>query len=202
MYCRNCGERFNPVTDKFCSKCGASFYLSPPKAKRRSLEILYWGLVLIVVGILSPFVLKWLLGPCGVVPVSSAIKRLDEYAAHLVELENGTVNNKKPSSHFLAQIDGDIISMDEFAEDVCANDAMLAANRTLTYASIYFSDLPTFEMTDARLAESYGRFMVQRRHDYENALRDFYGEVGKLKACQPFCNIDTLFEFEEFSGYE
>ena len=48
MYCFNCGEKFNPDTDKFCSKCGVSFYLSPPKMKRQSSAILYTTIAFVV----------------------------------------------------------------------------------------------------------------------------------------------------------
>jgi len=43
MYCHNCGAKFNPDTDKFCTKCGVSFYLTPP---RRNNNISAWVVII------------------------------------------------------------------------------------------------------------------------------------------------------------
>lgn len=193
MYCRNCGQKFNVETDKFCSKCGSSFYLHPPRRKKKSTGPAF-GLVIIfiIVGTLSPFILNWLIGDCGVIPVSGAIGELDVYASDIKQLEDATINNKKPPAYLLAKIDGDISTVRADVEG-CTASAYASMNNALIRASIYFGDLPTFEMTDARLAESYGGYMIEQRQNYETALRNYYSEIGRLKACHPYCNIDKVF---------
>ncbi len=200
MYCYNCGEMFNPNTDKYCKKCGVSFYLTPPRNRKRNVPTGFVIVfILIVIGVFSPFVFKWLFGSCGVVPMSRTIADLEGYAEHLKQLEDATINNKKPPTYLLAQIDGDIISL-SWPYDECVTKSYQALNNTLAFASNYFGDLPPFEMSDVDLMQAYGGMMIERRYKYEGSLREFYSELGKLKSCHPFCNLDTLFQYE-VKGY-
>jgi len=130
-----------------------------------------------------------------VCPVSRSIADLEGYAEHLKQLEDATINNKKPPSYLLAQIDGDISSLN-WPYDTCVSEAYQTLNNSLTRASIYFSDLPSFEMSDVDLMIANSGIMIERRYNYQSELRNFYSELNKLKSCQPFCNIDTLFQFE------
>jgi hypothetical protein len=195
MYCYRCGNKFDPKHDRFCVKCGLDLSVSSSASRKKkiSMKSVVIGFIVVILSFFSPFAIKLIFGECGVVTVSRAISELEEYALHLQRVEDATIQNKRPPAYLIAQLEGNVLGF-SWQYDGCVLNGYRSASETLTYAVIYFSDLPPFEMTDAELFRSYGGIMAERKNKYESSLRDFYKEIQMLKNCHPFCGSDFLFE--------
>lgn len=182
MFCYRCGTKFDPKVDKYCSNCGTEFL--PRSPRKRIPNPIYFLFGVIVVGLLFPLVLLWLFADCGVVHVSRSLRDLEEYAGHLAQIESATINNVRPPSYMISQIDGDYSAI-SFAEyDGCVKPAANAMRDALYRASRFFGDLPVNRVGDDGYPIILRGEILQRKYEYENTLRLYYSQVEQLKACQ------------------
>jgi hypothetical protein len=191
MYCPNCGEKARPEAS-YCRSCGVAFY-SKKKEKTNS----SWFPVVIfavVLSVIAPVLVSWFMGECGAVNVSRSIQELDRYAGHLAEIEKATIDNVRPPSYLLSQIDGDYIAMSTSSYAECVQPAADSMLNALYRASRYFGDLPVNRVGDDGYPIMLSGEILNRKYQYEDALRSYYGNIEALKACHPFCNFNSLFE--------
>lgn len=188
-YCQNCGAAYKPGVDKFCTRCGTALKVSYS-------GMVYYALSLIVLGLLSPAILIWLFGDCGVAHLSRAMKDLEGYAAHLAQIENATVDNVRPPSYLISQIDGDYAALSYAEYDGCVKPAADFMLDALLHASSFFKDLPVNRVGDDGYPIMLERNILNKKLQYENALRNYYGQIEQLKACHPFCNVGFIFKFD------
>lgn len=198
LYCHYCGTEYDSEKNKFCSNCGIPLGQRKRVQKRTPVVNIVIGVVLLIASVLAmSALLSWLFGNCGAIQLYRAVNLLENYADHLYELENATIDNVRPPSYLISQIDGDYSALSNTAFDGCvkpAADAMLAS---LFRASKFFSELPVNSVGDDGYPIMLSGEILERKYQYEAALREYYAEIEALKACQPFCNINLLFKLPE-----
>jgi len=197
MYCYRCGTKFDPDADKFCSKCGASFYPSTTRKKKSIpwLDITAVVVFIVSLSVMAPVLISILFGDCGAIQVGRTLALLETYEDHIIQIEQATIDNVRPPSYLISQIDGDIIALQNTEFDGCVKPAANLMLATLENASIYFSALPVNSIGDDGYPILLSGNILQRKYEYEDILRLYYAEVKVLRTCQPLCNMDSVFQF-------
>lgn len=198
MYCPNCGGEIES-SDRFCSKCGSQFrFIKKQQAQQSPGGCFFITLILLLsVALVSPFAYELGFGECGTLNVNRAIRDLESYAGHIREIESASANNLRPPSYLISQIDGDYMMLSNYEYDLCIQPASKAMLTALLNAVNLFSNLPLRDANIENKTIVLGGEMLERKYRYEDALREYYSEIGILKACSPLCNLDKVFTLQE-----
>ncbi len=107
----------------------------------------------------------------------------------------------RPPSYLISQVDGDYSALSYQEYNDCLKPAFDAMLNALLRATNFFSNLPVNSLGDDGYPIMLQGEMLQRKYEYEEAFRSYYQEIEMLKSCQPFCNIESVFNFEALPKY-
>jgi len=182
-HCGNCGNPYEPGKVNFCPKCGERLPGSPYPRHPGALLVLT-GALLVVAVLVAPFVYRWLLGDCGAFHLSRAFREFAAYEQLMIDFETAAETNARPPAYLVSQLYGATKGLANRNFDACFQPAADAMRAALLHAGAYY---------DYYSQESGNTKARWERDQLEVELRNYYSDITALRACHPFCNIDTVF---------